>query len=425
MLPDRLKAAFSRYFDYEHLNREEVEYRTLALTIVVLITVLDFVYNLAYYLFGQPFTWWTTALYLVFTAVNLFFFKKWRHFKAFRNIQLVLTIALPLAAQVTHGGFTGSSGVVLAAFLAPLGAMMFAGLKTARLTFFFYLFTLLLAGIWEYFAQPNTNNLPPEVHLLFFEFNFAFIAAVAYFLMEGFLKNKASLLALVREEHQKADALLLNIFPDETAAELKRDGAVKAKSYPSATVMFTDFVGFSGFARTLSAEDLVQEIDFYFRAFDEIVLRYGLEKIKTIGDSYMCAGGIPSYTHRHAHNMVRAALEIRQFVVQHRDQQLERLAYPFDIRIGLHTGPVVAGVVGSSKMAYDIWGETVNIASRIEQACEADKINISEATYALIAGEFDCSYRGRFPAKHVGEISMYYVHQAYPAHGPTVAPYSR
>ncbi len=409
MLPAQLNNIFSRHFGFQHLTPEEIEHRTLALTIIVLITLLDFTYNLAFYLFGGRFTWWTTLGYFIASTVNLLVFKYKGNFRRFRNTQIALTILLPLVAQITHGGFTGGSGVVLAAFLAPLGTLMFAQIKTARRTFFAYLFALLVAGVWEYFAHPNPNNLPSEVHLLFFEFNFAFTAAVAYFLMEGFLKNKASLLRLVQEEHEMADRLLLNIFPEETARELKERGTVKAKSYPEATVMFTDFVGFSAFARTLSAEALVEQLDFYFRAFDDIIARHGLEKIKTIGDSYMCAGGIPTPRPDHACTVLNAALEIRQFVVHQRQRKLEQLGYPFDIRIGIHTGPVMAGVVGNSKMAYDIWGETVNIAARMEQTCEPDNINISEDTYAHIKHEFECAYRGRFPAKHVGEIEMYFV----------------
>lgn len=409
MLPTRLKTIFSRFFGYQHLSDEEVEHRTLALTIIVFITLLDFTYNLAFYLFGGRFTWWTTLAYFMASTANLLIFKTKGNFRRFRNIQIALTILLPLVAQITHGGFTGGSGVVLAAFLAPLGTLMFAQVKTARLTFFAYLLALLIAGIWEYFARPDPNNLPPEIHLLFFEFNFAFTAAVAYFLMEGFLKNKASLLRLVQSEHEIADRLLLNIFPEETARELMEKGSVKAKSYPAATVMFTDFVGFSAFARTLSAEALVEQLDFYFRAFDDIICKHDLEKIKTIGDSYMCAGGIPTHRPDHASAVLNAALEIRQFVLNQRQQKLEELGYPFDIRIGIHTGPVMAGVVGSSKIAYDIWGETVNIAARMEQTCEPDKINISEATFAHLNSEFNCVYRGRFPAKHVGEIEMYYV----------------
>lgn len=409
MLPASLKSAFSRYFGYSHLPAEEIEYRTLALTIIAFITVLDFTYNLAFYLFGRPFVWWTTCTYFIASSLNLWYFKRHNHFRTFRNVQSALTIALPLTAQITHGGFAGSSGVMLAAFLAPLGALMFAGIRTARRTFFGFLAALLLAGVWEYFEKPDTNNLPDGVHLLFFEFNFAFTAAVAYFLMEGFLKNKSDLLALVRSEHEKADKLLLDILPAETARELKEKGGVEAKSYSAATVMFTDFVEFSAFARVLTAEELVEQIDFYFRAFDEIVTRHGVEKIKTIGDSYMCAAGIPVPVPDHACRVVAAALEIRQFVLNHRALKLEQLGYPFDIRIGIHTGPLVAGVVGSSKIAFDIWGETVNIAARMEQTCEPACINISEATWALVREDFDCRYRGRFPAKHIGEVEMYFV----------------
>ena len=409
MLPKFMTSAFGRHFGYDHLSPEEVEYRTLALTIIAFITVLDLTYNLAFYFFDQPLVWWTTLTYFLASTLNLWYFKKTNRFRRFRNVQSALTIGLPLAEQLTHGGFAGSSGVMLAAFLAPLGALMFAGIRTARLTFYGYLLALLLAGAWEYFVRPDAHNLPDSVHLLFFEFNFAFTAAVAYFLMEGFLKNKAALLALVRSEHEKADSLLLDILPAETARELKATGSVKAKSYPAATVMFTDFVGFSAFARVLTAEELVEQIDFYFRAFDDIVARHGLEKIKTIGDSYMCASGIPLPSEDHACRVVAAAIEIREYVVQHRPEKLAQLGYPFDIRIGIHTGPLVAGVVGSSKIAYDIWGETVNIAARMEQNCEPDCINISEATYAMVREQYECRYRGRIPAKHIGEVEMYYI----------------
>lgn len=409
MLPAPLKEKLSRYFGYSHLLADEIEYRTLALTIIILIAVLDFCYNLAFWFFGQGFIWWTTVGYLTAASINLYYFKKGGRFRTFRNIQSVLTVLLPLVSQITHGGFTGGSGVVLAAFLAPLGAMMFGGLRTARFFFFCFLLALLLAGIWEYWAEPDIHNLPAAAHLLFFEFNFAFTAAVAYFLMESFLRNKYALLAMLKEEHQKADSLLLDIFPEEAATELKTKGYVQAKSCPEVTVLFTDFVEFSAFARTLSAEALVEQIDFYFREFDAIISKNGLEKIKIIGDSYMCASGIPAPDPQHAVKVVQAALDIRAFVLRHRQEKLEQFDYPFDIRIGIHTGPVVAGAVGRTKMAYDIWGETVNIASRMEQMCEADRINISEATYALVKRDFTCSYRGRFPAKHVGEVDMFYV----------------
>ena len=373
------------------------------------IALLDFFYNLIFHFFGYPFAWWTTFCYVLASVLNLWFFKKEGNYRRLRNIQLALTIALPFFAQLTHGGFTGSSGVVLAAFLAPLGAMTLASFKTARRFFLGYLCALFLAGAIEHFFHPAYHTVPSGFNLLFFEFNFAFTAAVAYFLMESFLRNKARLQRELELEHQKVDALLHDILPHETAQELKEHGQVVSKRLESVTVMFTDFVGFSKFARYMTAEALVEQLDFYFRAFDEIVTRHGLEKIKTIGDSYMCAGGLPLPDADHAAKVVQAAIEIRRFVMEERNAHLERFDYPFDIRIGIHTGPVVAGVVGSSKISYDIWGETVNIAARMEQACEPDKINISEATYNLVKDRFQCVFRGCFPAKHIGEVEMYYV----------------
>lgn len=409
MFPNWLTTAFSRFFGYHGLSPEVIENRTFALVMVGIIAALDFVYNLAFYCFGYPFAWWTTLGYSGASLLNLIAFKRRGNYRLFRNLQLALTIALPLAAQLTHGGFTGSSGVVLAAFLAPLGAMTLSSFRTARRFFFGYLAALFLAGLIEYFLHPAFHTLPPGYSLLFFEFNFAFTAAVAYFLMEGFLRNKARLQQALEQEHSMVDALLRDILPAETAEELKRNGSVSSKRYQSVTVLFTDFIGFSKFARYLTAEALVEQLDFYFRAFDEITCRHGLEKIKTIGDSYMCAGGLPIPSEDHAIRTVRAALEIRQFVMAQRNSHLETFNYPFDIRIGLHTGPVVAGVVGSSKISYDIWGETVNIAARMEQACEPDCINISQATYDLVGHHFACTFRGIFPAKHIGEVEMYYV----------------
>lgn len=408
MLPGPLKNAWSRLFGFGHLAPEEIEYRALALTIIALIALLDFVYNLSYFLFGFPFIWWTSVLYLCAALLNLYRLKHGGSFRVFRNLQIFMTIALPCLAQITHGGFTGSSGVVLAGFLAPTGAMMFGGVRTARISFYGFVLALLAAGLWEYYAHPDTTLVPPGVQLLFFLFNFSFTASVVYFLMEGFLRNKTMLIQLLREEYQKSDRLLLDIFPAETAKELKENGSVKAKSYEQATVLFTDFIHFSEFARVLSAEAVVEQVDFYFSAFDEIIRRHGVEKIKTIGDAYMCVGGLPVPQTDHAERVLRAALEIRDFVLRQREQKLEQFGYPFNIRIGVHTGPVVAGVVGSSKMAYDIWGETVNIAARMEESCEPNKINISQATYNLTRETFDMHYRGHFPVKHMGTVAMYF-----------------
>ena len=213
---------------------------------------------------------------------------------------------------------------------------------------------------------------------------------------------------IIEEEKDRSDNLLLNILPEETAKELKDSGKVLAKKFESVTVLFSDFKGFTKYSENLSPEALVETIGFYFSKFDEITEKYGLEKIKTIGDAYMCAGGLPFPTEDHAHNMVRAAFEIAEFVEETKNN-VDASELNFDIRIGINTGPVVAGVVGSKKFAYDIWGDTVNVASRMESMSEPGKINISENTYEIIKDTFNCEYRGKIQAKGKGEIEMYFV----------------
>ncbi|MBX2868447.1 MAG: AAA family ATPase [Acidiferrobacterales bacterium] len=213
---------------------------------------------------------------------------------------------------------------------------------------------------------------------------------------------------LIREK-RKSDELLLNILPSETAEELKQFGKAAPRSYDSVTVMFTDFKDFTNISEQLTAEQLVDEIDTCFGAFDNIMEKFGLEKIKTIGDSYMCVGGLPAETSSHAIDAVSAAIDIQDWMSYHK-QKLEKLGRPiFDIRIGLHSGPLVAGVVGNRKFAYDIWGETVNTAARMESGSEAGSINISETTYSLVKDKFECEYRGKLPAKNMRDVDMYFV----------------
>ncbi|MGB5500068.1 MAG: adenylate/guanylate cyclase domain-containing protein [Maribacter sp.] len=213
---------------------------------------------------------------------------------------------------------------------------------------------------------------------------------------------------IIEKERDRSESLLLNILPEETAAELKINGKVKAKKFESVTVLFTDFKGFTHYSENLDPEKLVESVGLYFSKFDDIMEKFGLEKIKTIGDSYMCAGGLPFPTEDHALKMVQAAFEIRDFVVDSKaDKDLEHTH--FDIRIGINTGPVVSGVVGSKKFSYDIWGDTVNVASRMESMSEPGRINVSNSTYELIKSDFECEYRGEIEAKNRGKVKMYFV----------------
>lgn len=213
---------------------------------------------------------------------------------------------------------------------------------------------------------------------------------------------------LVEIEKDRSDKLLLNILPEQTAQELKEFGKVNAKKFESVSVLFTDFKGFTLLSEDLSPEDLVKSVDFYYKKFDAIIKSHGLEKIKTIGDAYMAAGGLPFPSKDHALKLVTAALEIADFVEKAKASASDD-DIRFDIRIGIHSGPVVAGVVGSDKFAYDIWGDTVNIASRMESTSLPGKVNISESTFELIKDEIECEFRGEIQAKNKGKLKMYFV----------------
>jgi class 3 adenylate cyclase/DNA-binding NarL/FixJ family response regulator len=210
-------------------------------------------------------------------------------------------------------------------------------------------------------------------------------------------------------ELQRSEQLLLNILPYETAQELKMSGKAVARYYPDITVMFTDFKGFTHIAEKLSPEQLVQEIDEFFTAFDLIMEKNGIEKIKTIGDAYMAASGLPAINDTHALDMVNAAVDIIEYMEVQKQIRISEGRPVFDIRIGIHTGPVVAGIVGHKKFAYDIWGDAVNLASRMESSGEAGQINISQCTYDRISSNYSCIFRGEIEAKNKGKVGMYFV----------------
>ena len=213
---------------------------------------------------------------------------------------------------------------------------------------------------------------------------------------------------LIEAEQKRSDNLLLNILPPAIAQELKTRNKVAARKYEQATVMFVDFKGFTTLAEKLSPELLVEELDYCFSNFDNIISRYRIEKIKTVGDAYMCASGL-SDMNASPSDMVKAALEIQDFMLAMKAERMSRAMPFFEARIGIHVGAVVAGVVGAKKFAYDIWGDTVNIAARMEETCDPGKVNVSEAAYWLSKYEFEWHSRGKVAAKNKGMMDMYYV----------------
>jgi class 3 adenylate cyclase len=210
-------------------------------------------------------------------------------------------------------------------------------------------------------------------------------------------------------ERQKSDDLLRNILPEETMQELKATGKTSARSYAQVTVLFADFKDFTIFSEELDAETLVQSIDEYFEAFDRIVARHDVEKIKTVGDAYICASGLPEANDDNACIIVSVGLEMLRAVHEIGERRRDLGLHAFEVRIGIHSGPLVAGVVGIKKFAYDIWGDTVNTAARMQQSGEPDRVNISGATYDLVKADYKCTHRGKIDAKHKGAVDMYFV----------------
>ena len=237
---------------------------------------------------------------------------------------------------------------------------------------------------------------------------------IAFILFRNYLQ-KSKINDILDKKNNQIEHLLLNILPKEIATELQNNGVAKPRHYDEVTVLFSDFKNFTTIADKLSPEEVVEELNHCFRGFDDIIEKYELEKIKTIGDAYMCAGNIPSSNDDHSYKMIKAALEMQSFIDQLNIKRADKGMTAWEIRIGVHIGPLVAGVVGKKKYAYDIWGSTVNIASRMESNGIPGKVNISAHMYTIIKDRFECSHRGKIYAKNLGELDMYLVEREKPS----------
>lgn len=223
-------------------------------------------------------------------------------------------------------------------------------------------------------------------------------------------KNKISEVnALLEKEALKSESLLRNILPEKIIQDLKENQSFITEQYEECTVMFTDFKDFVKVTELLPPNEIVDELNYCFGYFDDIVKKYSIEKIKTMGDAYMCVGGVPTVNHTNALDVALAAMEMNEFIKQYQLDRKKSDKPFFEIRIGIHTGGLIAGVVGKSKFAYDVWGDTVNVSSRLEKASEPGRINLSEETYQKIKNYFNCSFRGKMSIKNKEDINMYFI----------------
>jgi class 3 adenylate cyclase len=300
--------------------------------------------------------------------------------------------------------------------LMPVMALLFLNFRWALFWFFLAVVIVAVFGILELYGidfDIKMNYKYIQLQNLLAVIGHIVLLAMVINIFET-QKNRAMTTLeqknkIIEEEKNRSDELLLNILPEEVMNELKQTGKTTARNYDLATVMFVDFKDFTLISNNLTPEDLVSSIDLYFETFDTIITEHDIEKIKTVGDAYLCAGGLPIPNTKNPVEMVDVAFKFLKAVEQLKEKRMAENKTTFDIRVGIHSGPLIAGVVGTKKFAYDIWGDAVNTAARMQQHGEEGKINISGTTYELIKHRFHCTHRGRIEAKNKGPIDMYFV----------------
>lgn len=340
------------------------------------------------------------------------------HLKHYRTGAALTLLNINYHLSALCGAFADDPAYLGFLVLAILPFLMFPpGFRALRWTFVILPAALFLTHQYYYrvmegaglFGPPHWTGaadyfMPPLVLLM------VFLILVVYQFVKAVDRAEAQL----SREYEKSEKLLLNILPADIASELKLQGSSKPRYFPSTTVCFTDFQGFTGIAEKLSPDELVAELDRCFSFFDGLMDRHSLEKLKTLGDGYMFAGGIPTPNQTHAVDCVLAALEIQAFMDELKASKSQRGLPYWEMRLGIHSGDLVAGVIGEKKFAYDVWSDTVNTASRCESSGVVGRVNISSATYELVKGFFQCEYRGPIQTKSKGSIDMYFVHGLLP-----------
>lgn len=389
-----------KLFAKEEGDTQELAFRkVLILLIASMCSVCGVIWSALYYfVFGVGVIAFLPLVFVTVVGSCIIIAHFTRSYKILVYAQLTCIMWVTAFIQWTIGSMDQSGLVISWGFLAPLGAVIFLSNRQSIVWMLMFLFILVVSAVFEPALLGYKAHVSNAVRTLFYIMNIGTSSTVVFAASAWFMN-------IIQHEKKRSDKLLLDILPDEVAQELKEKGYSDAKQFDEVSVLFTDFKNFTAHAESLAAHDLVKEINECFSAFDNILHKHNIEKIKTVGDAYLAASGLPVANPNHAQDTINAAIEIRDFMLSRRMQKPDS----FEVRIGIHTGHVVAGIVGVKKFAYDIWGDTVNIAARMEQHSEAGKINISETTYDLVKDKFTCESRGEIEAKNKGKLKMYFI----------------
>ncbi|MES2796136.1 MAG: adenylate/guanylate cyclase domain-containing protein [Bacteroidota bacterium] len=359
-------------------------------------------------MFYSIFGWTIPAIAAFLYAINAIISIAVSHYLKNHSI-LVYSVfyastAAPVLAQWAVGSMENSGMVIVWGFLTPLGILIFTKLRPAIFSMGIFVLCILITAIFQPTFPGPTLQASPAMIKFMYSMNLVVSFTVLFATCAFFVKT-------IKFEKKRSEDLLLNILPADVAEELKKFGKVEPVSHEKATVLFTDFKGFTEISESITAKELVEEINHCFGAFDEIATRYFIEKIKTIGDSYMAVGGNFSGKECTPWHVVSAGLEMQNYITKRKKERQMEGKFNFDMRVGVHSGPVVSGVVGVNKFQFDIWGDTVNIASRMQSNGEIGEVNITETTRNLVLDKFDFDFRGLMPVKGKKDMPMYFVKQ--------------
>jgi guanylate cyclase len=343
-------------------------------------------------------------LYLVISVVAIAVFSRTRDTEWLLHVEMLDILLAPTISMAFVGGFVASGAVGLWGILAPLGALVFEGARSGVRWFVGFVVVFLVSGIVGEVAADGPA-FPTWFPPLMIALNVTVTGAVVFMLLVLFVRQREAALASLRIEQDRAENLLLNILPRSIADRLKTDDATIADQVAAASILFADVVDFTPLAERLQPAEVVGMLDDLFTHFDLLADRYGVEKIKTIGDAYMVAAGVPTPRADHARVMALMALDMRDAM-----QSPDAVGYlGLDLRIGINSGPVVAGVIGRKRFLYDLWGDAVNMASRMESHGTPGQIQVTRATFELLRGEFDLERRGTIPIKGKGDVETWFL----------------